>query len=403
MKGHRISVNHHTRRYIRQSRRTASIIRAIALLATVLSCVSIVYVVYSVERQYEDYDNAVVELKKTRASLESAIRKSADESAVSDDTVASVYKPSLDSLRSNRLSAMTILDRHDGHELSCNDMFVSGMTNSIRHDISEMRNRTNAIISDSESVNHGIKSKAIMDARDSMETMIRKAEALLSASDGNVHDASVRDSLSNSVRAAKARTISVSADEMKRLTDEITSKMSDVSKSVNEYQKEIERKAQEAKEKAEEEAKVKADEERKTQSHGSNANGNNSVAVVNNSPSSDDVTSNRSNTSHIDYGYNYAGQCFSASECQRSIDSAGYNQIWEYKASDGSTYYEIHNYKGGSSMWGKNSMTINGVKYNLGAWVKAPYINGVPHGLATVGKYAQTCGPDNKVWFAPIL
>lgn len=111
----------------------------------------------------------------------------------------------------------------------------------------------------------------------------------------------------------------------------------------------------------------------------------------------------RSSTTQGDVGYTLAGDCYTASQCQAQIDVAGHNQLHALHTAKGSTYYEIHNDHGGSSTWGKSSVTINGVTHNLGQWRPARYnAAGQPIEESEQGTYFQTCDSNGKVWFAPI-
>ncbi|WP_146143627.1 hypothetical protein [Bifidobacterium callitrichos] len=102
-------------------------------------------------------------------------------------------------------------------------------------------------------------------------------------------------------------------------------------------------------------------------------------------------------------GYTLAGDCYTAAECQASIDVAGRNQLHALHTPKGSTYYEIHNDHGGSSTWGKSTVTINGVTHNLGQWRPARYNSaGQPIEEPEQGTYFQTCDANGKVWFAPM-
>lgn len=102
-------------------------------------------------------------------------------------------------------------------------------------------------------------------------------------------------------------------------------------------------------------------------------------------------------------GYTLAGDCYTAAECQAQIDVAGRDQLHALHTPKGSTYYEIHNDHGGSSTWGKSSVTINGVTRNLGQWRPARYnAAGQPLEESEKGTYFQTCDANGKVRFAPI-
>lgn len=100
--------------------------------------------------------------------------------------------------------------------------------------------------------------------------------------------------------------------------------------------------------------------------------------------------------------YTFAGDCYTAAECQAAIDGAGRNQVHALHTQKGSTHYEIHNDHGGSSTWGKDSVTINGQTHTLGQWRPATYVNGQPMEESQKGEYFQTCDANGKVWFAPI-
>lgn len=113
--------------------------------------------------------------------------------------------------------------------------------------------------------------------------------------------------------------------------------------------------------------------------------------------------SGQSTSTRTAEGYTLAGDCYTAAECQADIDVAGRNQLHALHTPKGSTYYEIHNDHGGSSTWGKSTVTINGVTHNLGQWRPARYNSaGQPIEESEQGTYFQTCDANGKVWFAPM-
>lgn len=101
-------------------------------------------------------------------------------------------------------------------------------------------------------------------------------------------------------------------------------------------------------------------------------------------------------------GYTVSGTCTDAASCQQVVDTNPYNTLSQYNSPNGSTYYQIHNNNGGSSMYNQSSTVINGQTHRLGEWQQAQYINGVPYGPDDGGKYVQTCGPDGTVYYAPV-
>ena len=98
-------------------------------------------------------------------------------------------------------------------------------------------------------------------------------------------------------------------------------------------------------------------------------------------------------------GYYTATSCGgNLAECQSNIDrnaSGALNVMVTDVA--GTKYYQAH-----TSSWGASSVNINGQNHALGAWQQAQYINGQPYGPNDGKSYYQTCGPDGKVYYAPM-
>lgn len=220
---------------------------------------------------------------------------------------------------------------------------------------------------------HGL--KQISDANKALDSALSAAQAAIDAPNWRTGDAQVKnalDALSKTVDAAGA-VDRHDPSAMQQAATDLTNGMRTLTDAIAAYDA------------AASDAAAAASQSR---------NGTGTTAVRSSSQTSSAQNAN---------GYTLAGDCYTAAECQAQIDVAGHNQLHALHTAKGSTYYEIHNDHGGSSTWGKSSVTINGVTRNLGQWRPARYnAAGQPLEESEKGTYFQTCDANGKVWFAPI-
>lgn len=294
----------------------------------------------------------------------------------------------------------------DGWKSSYDSKTISDYINTTTKTNKEMSatiTQINETISDLQSSHH---ERLVSDAKSHLKTTLASAKKLLSDTDGRVDDNSSRKTLTDAINSYNENYNDL--DSIKSLDSKLSESVKTVNDAVAARNSRIQR-----------EQAMTARQQATTTSSASYATVSNRYSgsrSYSNSGSyrsyvsssygnrgySNGSTTAASNTGNSGRsGYSVAGNCYSVSQCQSGLDNGSNYQMQAYHAGGNTTYYGIHSNKGGSDMWGKSSVNINGQNKNLGSWTEATYQNGNPYGPADGKSYVQTCH-DGKVYYAPI-
>lgn len=251
------------------------------------------------------------------------------------------------------------------------------------------------------SVRKSAEEKLDVDARESLKKAMEGARGTLASADGDysgVVPQDQRDSLRKAINEAEdAVSKSVKHDDAKAKEDAVNAAKAAVDKTISDYE------AQLAEQRRQAEAASAW-----SGSYGSGSYGGSSQASTagwggsgysQNGYGQSGYSGNSGYSGSGRSGYYTATSCGSnVAECQRNIDGNGSGAL-NVMTTDvaGTKYYQAH-----TSSWGASSVNINGQNHALGAWQQAQYIDGKPYGPNDGKSYYQTCGPDGKVYYAPM-
>lgn len=354
------------------------------------------FVAVDLQEAYADsldaYDAAYAESQTAERKLRDAIREA--------DKTLDAY--AADSLYAPELHGRLEKQRDEAKETSktATAYDVSGLSTSevseASEDLSKLARRWTdlAVEMDSiaDSVQRSAEEKLDVDARESLRKAIEAARGTLASADGDysgVVPQDQRDSLRKAIdEADDAVSKLVKHDDAKAKEDAVNAAKATVDKTISDYE------AQLAEQRRQAAAASAWSGSYGGSSQSSSAGWGGSGYAYNQNGYGQSGYSGYGRS-----GYYTATSCGSnVAECQRNIDGNGSGAL-NVMTTDGvgTKYYQAH-----TSSWGASSVNINGQNHSLGAWQQAQYVDGKPYGPNDGKSYYQTCGPDGKVYYAPM-
>lgn len=277
---------------------------------------------------------------------------------------------------------------HDASSLS------SSEASEASEDLSKLARRWTKLAGEMDSTTVSIRrsaeEKLDVDARGSLKKTIADARTTLASADGDysgVVPQDQRDKLQKAVDEAEdAVSKTVKHDEAKAKADAIKAAKATVDKTISDYDAALAEQSQQA-------AAASA------WSGSYDGSSQASTAYQSGSGYAYSPAYSYGPNGNGQGGYYTATSCGgNIAECQSNIDGNARGAL-NVMVTDvaGTKYYQAH-----TSSWGASSVNINGQDHALGAWQQAQYINGQPYGPNDGKSYYQTCGPDGKVYYAPM-
>ena len=336
------------------------------------------------------YDVAYAESQTAGKKLKDAV-KEADET-LDAYTADSLYAPELHSRLEKQRDKAKETSKAIEHD-------VSGLSTSevseASEDLSKLARRWTRLAKEMDrtaaSVRRSAEEKLDVDARKSLSKTVEGARTTLASADGDysgVVPQDQRDTLRKAIDEAEdAVSKLVKHDDAKE--DSVKAAKATVDKTISDYEAALAEQRRQA-----EAASAWSG------SYGAGSYGGSSQASTTGWGGSGQAYSpTYSSTGYGRSGYYTATSCGgNVAECQRNIDGNGSGAL-NVMTTDGvgTKYYQAH-----TSSWGASSVNINGQNHSLGAWQQAQYIDGKPYGPNDGKTYYQTCGPDGKVYYAPM-
>lgn len=352
------------------------------------------FVAVDLQEAYADsldaYDAAYAESQTAGRKLEDAIKKA--DKTLDAYTADSLYAPELHS----RLEKQRDKARGTSKAIARD---VSGLSTSevseASEDLSKLASRWTKLAGEMDRtaafVRRSAEEKLDVDARESLKKTAEDARGTLASADGDysgVVPQDQRDTLRKAINeAGDAVSKLVKHDDAKAKEDAVKAAKAAVDKTISDYEAQLAEQRRQA-----EAASAWSGSYGGSYQAGTSGWGG-SYSYSQNGHSQGGYSGNGRS------GYYVATSCGSnVAECQRNIDGNGSGALNVMTTDDaGTKYYQAH-----TSSWGASSVNINGQNHALGSWQQAQYVDGKPYGPNDGKSYYQTCGPDGKVYYAPM-